>query len=80
MRFCSSILTDAFTVYSGKRFPGMSSALPLFALPRLGSDHIASAESTELSKSFAQQGIKLRVRRPGSKWVHLSHVLRRVPT
>ncbi|BGP23597.1 hypothetical protein JCM10295v2_002497 [Rhodotorula toruloides] len=46
VRFCSSVLTDAFQVYSSKRFPGMS-------------------KSTELSKYFAQQGIKLRVRRPG---------------
>ncbi|BGO96968.1 Velvet factor-domain containing protein [Rhodotorula toruloides] len=48
VRFCSSVLTDVFQVYSSKRFPGMS-------------------KSTELSKSFAQQGIKLRVRRPGSR-------------
>ncbi|KAL7338814.1 velvet factor-domain-containing protein [Rhodotorula toruloides] len=50
VRFCSSVLTDVFQVYSSKRFPGMS-------------------KSTELSKSFAQQGIKLRVRRPGSRCV-----------
>ncbi|KAL8286569.1 hypothetical protein RQP46_004586 [Phenoliferia psychrophenolica] len=45
VRFCSSILTDTFTVYSSKKFPGM-------------------AQSTELSRQFAQQGLRLRIRRP----------------
>ncbi|KAM0754883.1 hypothetical protein T439DRAFT_352854 [Meredithblackwellia eburnea MCA 4105] len=45
VHFCSSIMTDTFTVYSSKRFPGMG-------------------QSTELSRAFAQQGLRLRIRRP----------------
>ncbi|RKP38260.1 velvet factor [Dimargaris cristalligena] len=41
--FRHCIISDPFTVYSPKRFPGMT-------------------ESTELSKAFANQGLKIRVR------------------
>ncbi|SCV74252.1 BQ2448_6684 [Microbotryum intermedium] len=46
VRYCTSIFTDPFQVYSSKRFPGMT-------------------KSTELSKAFAEQGLRLRIRRPG---------------
>jgi hypothetical protein len=39
-------LTDPFTVYSAKKFPGV-------------------IESTKLSKCFAQQGIKIPIRKDG---------------
>ncbi|KAK4050133.1 hypothetical protein OIV83_003704 [Microbotryomycetes sp. JL201] len=47
VKFCTSVFTDTFQVYSSKRFPGMG-------------------KSTELSKSMAQQGLRLRIRRPGA--------------
>ncbi|KAK4048610.1 hypothetical protein OIO90_005780 [Microbotryomycetes sp. JL221] len=47
VRYCTSVFTDTFQVYSSKRFPGMG-------------------KSTELSKSVAQQGLRLRIRRPGA--------------
>lgn len=41
-----SIFTDAFQVYSAKKFPGVK-------------------ESTELSKKFANQGVKIPIRKDG---------------
>ncbi|KAI9143784.1 velvet factor-domain-containing protein [Paraphysoderma sedebokerense] len=43
-KYYCSVLSDIFSVYSAKRFPGM-------------------AESTDLSKLFADQGLKIRIRR-----------------
>lgn len=70
--FCDSVVTDVFQVYSGKRFAGMSSTfcvpfeLPLNLAVTHPSEHLA--ESTELSKSFAQQGLKLRIRKAGARY------------
>ncbi|KAJ3352584.1 hypothetical protein HDU83_007891 [Entophlyctis luteolus] len=44
MFFCASIVSNFFTVYSSKKFPG-------------------TEETTFLSKAFADQGIKIRVRK-----------------
>ncbi|KAJ3207174.1 hypothetical protein HDU82_003995 [Entophlyctis luteolus] len=44
MFFCTSIVSNFFTVYSSKKFPG-------------------TEETTFLSKAFADQGIKIRVRK-----------------
>ncbi|KAJ3342985.1 hypothetical protein HDU83_005845 [Entophlyctis luteolus] len=44
MFFCASIVSNIFTVYSSKKFPGTD-------------------ETTFLSKAFADQGIKIRVRK-----------------
>ncbi|WWC58933.1 uncharacterized protein I303_101478 [Kwoniella dejecticola CBS 10117] len=42
--YCTTMFTATFSVYSAKKFPGMSKA-------------------TDLSKSFAEQGLKIRVRK-----------------
>ncbi|WWC87407.1 uncharacterized protein L201_002296 [Kwoniella dendrophila CBS 6074] len=42
--YCTTMFTSTFSVYSAKKFPGMSKA-------------------TDLSKSFAEQGLKIRVRK-----------------
>nr|XP_019047741.1 hypothetical protein I302_04358 [Kwoniella bestiolae CBS 10118]OCF26671.1 hypothetical protein I302_04358 [Kwoniella bestiolae CBS 10118] len=42
--YCTTTFTSTFSVYSAKKFPGMSKA-------------------TDLSKSFAEQGLKIRVRK-----------------
>ncbi|WRT65259.1 uncharacterized protein IL334_002202 [Kwoniella shivajii] len=42
--YCTTMCTSTFSVYSAKKFPGMSKA-------------------TDLSKSFAEQGLKIRVRK-----------------
>ncbi|KAK8846536.1 hypothetical protein IAR55_005622 [Kwoniella newhampshirensis] len=42
--YCTTMFTSAFSVFSAKKFPGMSKA-------------------TDLSKSFADQGLKIRVRK-----------------
>ncbi|WWD21855.1 hypothetical protein CI109_106343 [Kwoniella shandongensis] len=42
--YCTTMYTSTFSVYSAKKFPGMSKA-------------------TDLSKSFAEQGLKIRVRK-----------------
>lgn len=44
----ASSFSEAFTVYSAKKFPGV-------------------IESTPLSKCFAQQGIKIPIRKDGPK-------------
>ncbi|ODO01747.1 hypothetical protein I350_06576 [Cryptococcus amylolentus CBS 6273] len=43
--YCTTMFTSTFSVYSAKKFPGMST------------------EATDLSMSFAEQGLKIRVRK-----------------
>ncbi|KAI9318985.1 velvet factor, partial [Dichotomocladium elegans] len=45
-RIIAQVYSDPFTVYSAKKFPGMT-------------------ESTELSKAFAKQGLKIPIRNDG---------------
>lgn len=68
VNYCTSVFTDPFTVYSSKRFPGMSREFRLGeGLGRVSAclTFATLTESTELSKAFAQQGLRLRIRRPG---------------
>lgn len=65
VRFCTSILTDTFQVYSSKRFPGMSRAyLRSYTHPKHECVLIPISESTTESREAAAQGLRLRIRRP----------------
>ncbi|OCF33977.1 hypothetical protein I316_04323 [Kwoniella heveanensis BCC8398] len=58
--YCTTMNTSTFSVYSAKKFPGMSKA-------------------SDLSKSFAEQGLKIRVRKdPRQRELHVSTAARSV--
>lgn len=71
--YCATSYTDTFTVLSAKKFPGMQreSLSCRFSVRRL-----TLSGATELSKSFADQGLKIRVRKESKSELEISdHLL-----
>ena len=53
------MFTQTFNVYSAKKFPGMSSESDVSC----NTSELMFPEATDLSKTFADQGLKIRVRK-----------------
>ena len=63
MFYCTTMYTSTFSVYSAKKFPGMSSESST-SIQAQSADLLGA---TDLSKTFAEQGLKIRVRKDSKR-------------
>jgi hypothetical protein len=59
--YCTTTFTNTFSVYPAKKFPGMQSEFAVLVIVWVEAN--VDIEATDLSSSFAEQGLKIRVRK-----------------